>query len=192
MKSILCAMLLLVSPAFATIMQQRSNSKWTCSGTVTGGTLTCSQNFSTTGASDLIAVWTTWQSSATVTATVADGFGTYTSAVGPTQQPTQASGVPANAQIFYLQNIRGGIADTVTVTLTGPSGTSVPAFGMVMAEYSGLDTVNPLDSVSEAISNSGSPSGTLDSDTASPVNANLLVFGGGNSDNGSATAGLPW
>jgi len=85
-----------------------------------------------------------------------------------------------------------GGADTVTVTLTGLSGTSVPSFGMVMAEYSGLDTVAPLDSVSEAISNSGSPSGTLDSGTASPANANLLVFGGGNGDNGSATTGVPW
>jgi hypothetical protein len=141
----------------------------------------------------LIAVWTTWQSSVTLTATVADGFGNYASAVGPTQQPTQASGVPANAQIFYLKTTgTGGIMDTVTVTLTGPSGTPVPSFGMVMAEYSGLDTLNPLDSVSEAISNSGSPSGTLDSGTTSPANANLLVFGGGDSDNGSATTAVPW
>jgi hypothetical protein len=111
----------------------------------------------------------------------------YASAVGPTQQPTQASGVPAYAQLFYLKSTgTGGIMDTVTVTLTGPAGTVVPAFGMVMAEYSGLDTVVPLDSVSEAVSNSGSPSGTLDSGTASPANANLLIFGGGNIDNSNA------
>ena len=186
------AVLLLTAPAFSAISQQRAASSWTCSGTVTGGILQCQQIFTTTGRGDLIAVWTTWQSSVTLTATVADGFGNYTSAVGPTQQPTQASGVPANAQIFYLKNIGGNTQDTVTVTLTGPSGTSVPAFGMVMAEYSGLDTVSPLDSVSEAISNSSSPSGTLDSGTASPANANLLVFGGGNGDNGSATTGVPW
>jgi len=146
MKSALCALLLLASPAFATIMQQRSNFKWTCSGTVTGGMLQCQQNFTTTGPNDLIAVWTTWQSSVTLTATVSDTLPNtqYISAVGPTQQPTQASGVPANAQIFYLRSTGPvGGADTVTVTLTGLSGTSVPSFGMVMAEYSGLDTVAP-------------------------------------------------
>ena len=101
MKSTLCAILLLVSPAFATIMQQRSNSKWTCSGTVTGGMLQCQQNFTTTGPNDLIAVWTTWQSSVPLTASVSDTLTgiQYPSAVGPIQQPTQASGVPANAQI---------------------------------------------------------------------------------------------
>jgi hypothetical protein len=57
MKSTLCAILLLASPAFATIAQQRAASKWTCSGTVTGGMLQCQQSFATTGANDLIAVW---------------------------------------------------------------------------------------------------------------------------------------
>jgi hypothetical protein len=163
MKFALCAILLLASPAFATIAQQRNNFKWNCSGTVSGtsgtGTLTCPQNFTTTGSDDLIAVWTTWQSSVTLTATVADSFGSYAGAVGPTQQPTQATGVPANAQLFYLKSTgTGGIMDTVTVTLTGPAGTAVPSFGMVMVEYSGLDTVAPLDSVSEAISNATAPS----------------------------------
>jgi hypothetical protein len=190
-KLVSCIVLVLTIPASATIAQQRAASKWTCSGTVTGGTLTCSQSFTTTGANDLIAVWTTWQSSVTLTASVSDSLpGTqYKSAVGPTQQPTQASGTPTNAQIFYLPSTGNvGGADTVTVTLTGPASTSVPSFGMVMAEYSGLDTVAPLDSVSEAISNSTSPSGTLDSGTAAPANANLLVFGGGNTD---YIAGVP-
>jgi hypothetical protein len=57
MKATLCAILLLVSSAFATITQQRSNFNWSCLGTVTGGTLTCQQSFTTTGANDLIAVW---------------------------------------------------------------------------------------------------------------------------------------
>jgi hypothetical protein len=43
----------------------------------------------------------------------------------------------------------------------------------------------PLDSVSEAMSNSTSPSNALDSGTASPANANLLVFGAGVVDNAS-------
>jgi|SRR5580704_6286332 hypothetical protein len=107
-KFALCIVLLLTSPLSATIMQQRNNFKWTCSGTVGGtgiGTLQCQQSFSTTGANDLIAVWTTWQSSVALTATVSDTLtGTqYPSAVGPTQQPTQASGTPTNAQIFYLK-----------------------------------------------------------------------------------------
>jgi hypothetical protein len=180
------AVLLIALPASATIAQQRAASKWTCLGTVTSGILQCQQSFSTTGANDLTAVWTTWQSSGALTATVSDTFGNYLSAVGPTQQPTQASGTPTNAQIFYLPTTGtvGGLPDTVTVTLTGPSGTSVPSFGMVMAEYSGLDTVHPLDSVSESISSSAN--GTLDSGTTSPANANLLVFGAGNIDYGTA------
>jgi hypothetical protein len=96
MRSTLCAILLLASPAFATIAQQRAASKWTCSGTVTGGILQCYQSFTTTGSNDLIAVWTTWQSSVTLTASVSDTLTSirYTSAVGPTQQPTQASAYP--------------------------------------------------------------------------------------------------
>jgi hypothetical protein len=192
----LCVILLLATPALATIMQQRNAFKWTCSGTISGtsgtGTLTCYQTFSITNATDLIAVWTTWQSSVTLTATVYDSYqtppnvDTYVSAVGPTVQPTQASGTPTSAQVFYAKNIQtGGGADTVTVTLTGPAGTPVPSFGMVMVEYSGLDQNYPLDSVSEAISNSGSPSNALDSGTSSPANASLLVFGGGFIDYGS-------
>ena len=156
-KLVFCVVLALTVPSSATIAQQRSAFKWTCSGTVSGtvgtiGTLTCYQSFSTTGADDLIAVWTTWQSPVTLVATVSDTLTgeVYPSAVGPTQQPIQFSGTPTNAQIFYLPSTGSfGGADTVTVTLTGPATTVVPSFGMVMVEYSGLDTVAPLDSISE-------------------------------------------
>jgi len=151
----LCIILFFSVPAVATIAQQRSAASWGCAGTTNAvtGQITCTANFSTTGANDLIAVWTTWESAYTLTATVADSYPTqniYVSAVGPTVQPTQASGNgPTSGQIFYAKKIQGG-GDTVIVTLTiSPAqAVSVPSFGMVIAEYSGLDTVNPLDSVS--------------------------------------------
>jgi hypothetical protein len=59
----------------------------------------------------------------------------------------------------------------------------------VIVEYSGLDTNYPLDSVSAGYSTSGNPTGLLDSGTVAPGNSNLLVFGGGTSDNGTTGAG---
>lgn len=186
------AVFLAVLPAFATIAQQRNTFNWTCSGATntTTGKLTCPlPAFSTTGATDLIVVWITWQSATTLTASVSDNFAPpsqYTSAVGPTIQ--SASSMPMSAQMFYAKNILGG-AVTITVTLQGPipGGTSVPSFGVVAVEYSGLDTQYPLDSVSAGYSTSGNPTSLMDSGTVAPANSNLLVFSGGTSDN---TTGL--
>ena len=47
----------------------------------------------------------------------------------------------------------------------------------------------PLDSVSAGYSTSGNMTNLLDSGTVAPANANLLVFGGGTSDNGTAIGG---
>jgi uncharacterized repeat protein (TIGR03803 family) len=122
---------------------------------------------------------------------VQDSSNSYVSAVGPTVQSAASS--PTAAQIFYAKKTvsgSGGDILTVTYSVNGVP-TNANTSGCVFVEYQGADQNYPLDSVSEAISNSGSPSGTLDSGTASPANANLLVFGGGTSDitTGSANAG---
>lgn len=90
------AVFLAVLPAFATIAQQRNTFNWTCSGATntTTGKLTCPlPAFSTTGATDLIVVWITWQSATTLTASVSDNFAPpsqYTSAVGQPSSPLRA------------------------------------------------------------------------------------------------------
>jgi hypothetical protein len=185
-----CVALFLTLPAFATIAQQRSAYNWSCSGTTNSmGQISCQAVFTATGATDLIAVWTTWQSSVALAASVTDSSHLqYAIAVGPTLQ----SVTNASAQIFYLKNIGGG-ADTVTVTLQGPAsgGTSVPSFAMVIAEYSGVDTVNPLDSASSGLSASGNKTSLLDSGNVPPANQNLLLFAGGTSDTTyTLTAGI--
>jgi hypothetical protein len=193
-KLALVAVLLLALPALATIAQQRNASNWTCSGTTntTTGQISCSANFATTGANDLILVWATWQSSATLTATVTDSLSpayAYVSAVGPTVQ--SASSTPTSAQLFYAKNIVGSsVTNAVKVTLQGPipGGTSVPSFSVVIVEYSGLDQSYPLDSASAAYSNNGNATQTFDSGAVAPANGNILVFGAGTSDAGTASA----
>jgi len=143
----------------------------------------------------LLAVWTFWQSTSTYTAQITDsqnnGTGNppvFPSAIGPTLQ--SATSTPTSAQIFYAANITGsgvGHNDTVTVTFTCTStpticaSATVPSAGVVAVEYSGADQNYPLDSVSAGYSYS--VGGYMDSGTAAPANANLLVFGGGVNDN---------
>jgi hypothetical protein len=61
----------------------------------------------------------------------------------------------------------------------------------VFVEYQGADQNYPLDSVSAGYSTALNPTGILDSGTAAPANANLLVFGGGTTSytGGSVGAG---
>jgi hypothetical protein len=112
-----------------------------------------------------------------LTASVADSpsFGNnFVSAVGPTLQV----GSNTAAQIFYVAGLKspGTGLDTLTVTFSGSASTS----GCVFVEYQGADPKYPLDSVSAGYSyGAGS---LLDSGTAAPANANLLVFGGGTTD----------
>ena len=182
MKHALCAVLLFALPAVATISQRQSPvSQWNSSPQ--------SSCYGTSGSGyhsgDLIVVWTYWStgsSSNSLTASVTDHNNpnsSWISAVGPTLQLASN----AAAQIFYVASTAGSGSDLVTVAYSGSATTS----GCVFVEYQGADTVAPLDSVSEAISNSGSPSNALDSGTSSPANANLLVFGAGVVDN---TSGL--
>jgi len=181
MKHVLCAFLLFALPALATISQRQSpvsqfnsSASSTCSATLGSGYV----------AGDLIVVWTYWTTTGTnnLTASVGDSYlnGTgfppvYPSAVGPTVQSAASS--PVAAQIFYAKKTLSGIGgDLVTVTYSGSATTS----GCVIVEYQGADQSYPLDSVSAGY---GYSTGTLlDSGTAAPANANLLVFGGGTTD----------
>jgi hypothetical protein len=163
-KCILCVILVLAVPAFATIANVQSNAKWTCTGT--GGSITCQVTLTTqpTVTGHLLAVWTFWQSTSPYTASVSDSQnngvfnGTsfvYPSAVGPTLQSASNTG----GQIFYAANITGSGSgnDKVTVTFTCTStpticaSATIPSAGVVAVEYSGLDQNNPLDSVSKEI-----------------------------------------
>ena len=129
-------------------------------------------------------VWTYWTTSGAnnLSASVKDFYGNgvgsppfYSSAVGPTVQSAASS--PTAAQIFYAKDTTSGSGgDVVTVTYSGSASTS----GCVVVEYQGADRNYPLDSVSAGY---GYNAGTLlDSGTAAPANANLLVFGGGTTD----------
>jgi hypothetical protein len=169
-----CLVLLLASPVFAQIAKQQSAAKWNQTNTTM-----CQVPFGmNTGSNNLIVVWTSWQSTSTFTASVADNAAptnnTYYSAVGPTLQSVSNT----SAQIFYAKKISGG-ADTVTVTYSG----TVSSANCVIVEYSGADTMYPLDSVSAGYSYSGNPGNYFDSGTAAPANASLLVFGAGVVDN---------
>jgi hypothetical protein len=176
-RVVLAAMILLVcSPAWATITRVQSKANFTGSGT------TCAATFpANPSASDLIVVWTTWTPS-TVTLDplhpVTDSeSNSYSNAVGPTTQPTSL----VNSQIFYAKNIAGGSADTVTVKFTGPTTTC----SIVIVEYSGPDQNSPLDITSAATGTSSS----LDSGLATPTFANELVFGAGTVSSGTASVG---
>lgn len=199
-KCIFCAILLLTLPAFATIANVQSNASWTCTGT--GTSIMCPVTLTTypTVNHHMLAVWTFWESTSTYTASVSDSQnngiynGTiyvYPSAVGPTLQ----SASNASAQILYAADITGsgvGHYDTVTVTFTCVSSCgspSISAGGIVAVEYSGADTFYPLDSASAGYNYSGNPTTTMDSGTVAPANANILLFGGGTNDTGTATPG---
>jgi hypothetical protein len=189
-KCTLGVILLLTLPAFATISKVQSNAKWTCSGS--GSSITCFVTLGATTANNLLAVWTFWESTFPYTAGVGDlgtPSNTFYGAVGPTLQSVSNT----SAQIFYAKNINASSGgDTVTVTFTCPStcvSPTITAGGIVAVEYSGADQNYPLDSVSAGYSTSGNPTGLLDSGTVAPANANLLVFAGGTSDNGTAIAG---
>jgi len=139
---------------------------------------------------DLIVVWTFWSTGSSannLTASVTDNNNpnsNWVSAVGPTLQSASNTA----AQIFYVANTTGSGTDPVTVSYkVNGTLTNASTSGCVFVEYQGADTVAPLDSVSEAISNSAG--NLLDSGTVAPANANLLVFGGGTWDQGSLVAG---
>jgi hypothetical protein len=185
MKRVLCAIFVFVLPAFAAISQRQAPvSQWNSTSSST-----CSAQLgSNYQPGDLIVVWTFWATGSSpnaLTAGVSDSLNTYLSAVGPTVQPSASN---AAAQIFYVKSTANGSPPLIKVTyyLNGVQ-TNANTSGCVFVEYQGADIVSPLDSVSEAISTTANA--TLDSGTASPANASLLMFGAGTWDGGSLVAG---
>ncbi len=89
---------------------------------------------------------------------------TYALAIGPT------SGTGLRQSIYYAKNIAAG-SNTVTVAFS-----KAAAFVDVrVLEYSGLDTLNPLDKTAGA-AGSGT---TASSGAATTTSANELIFGAG-------------
>jgi len=100
-------------------------------------------------------------STATVNSVTDSNKNSYTLAVGPTMQGG------ASQSIYYAKNIVAGV-NTVTVTFNGAA--SYPDIRIL--EYSGLDTVSPVDVVASA---SGS-SATSSTAAVTTTNANDLIF----------------
>jgi hypothetical protein len=117
----------------------------------------------TAGNLNIVAVG--WNDTTSTVTNVADSRGNaYTLAIGPT------SGTGLRQSIYYARNIAAG-TNTVTVTFSAAA-----AFADVrILEYSGLDTVNPLDKTAGAVG-SGT---TASSGAATTTSANELIFGAG-------------
>jgi hypothetical protein len=132
-------------------------------------------------AGDLIVVVASWGNNLNATVSISDTLGnTYVSALGP----VNFGALPPNArqQIFYAKNIKGG-ANTVTATQNVGSNNF---FQLFIFEYSGADTISPLDAVSSATSNSGT---AMDSGSAITTYPNELIFGAGNIANAISDPG---
>jgi len=118
-------------------------------------------------AGDLNVVVVGWNDSTASVSSVTDTKGnSYVVAVGPTVQ----TGVATQA-IYYAENIAGAAAGGNTVTVTFTVAAVYP--DIRIAEYSGVDTVNPLDVGVGAQGNSA----TSNSGTVSTTNANDLLVG---------------
>src|SRR5579872_170682 len=118
-------------------------------------------------AGDLIVLGLTWFPSTLTVSSIVDTQGNSYVSVGP---PVIMSGEAQ--QIWYAKNINGG-ANTVTTTMSGSFSQSSD---MVMAEYSGVNTVSPLDVTS---SNSGTNGSVADSGSKATNFSNELIYGYG-------------
>jgi fibronectin type 3 domain-containing protein len=118
---------------------------------------------------DLNVVVVGWNDSTAAVGTVTDSSGNvYAHAVGPTVY----AGI-ATQSIYYAYNISGAAANTniVTVKFTGPA-----AYADVrILEYSGIDTVNPLDGAASAAAIGSSA--TASSGPGTTTYANDLLVG---------------
>ena len=116
-------------------------------------------------AGDLNIVAVGWNDTTSTVSSVTDSRGnTYALAIGPT------TGTGLRQSIYYAKNIAAG-SNTVTVAFS-----KAAAFVDVrILEYSGLDTLNPLDQTAGA-AGSGT---TASSGAATTTSANELIFGAG-------------
>ncbi|HXQ27297.1 MAG TPA: IPT/TIG domain-containing protein, partial [Candidatus Acidoferrales bacterium] len=109
-----------------------------------------------------------WNNATALISSVTDSKGNaYVLAVGPTVQ----AGVATQA-IYYAKNIASAAAGTNIVTVTFNAAASFP--DIRIAEYSGVDTVNPVDVVA---ANQGSTSSSS-SGAVTTTNANDLLVAG--------------
>jgi len=116
---------------------------------------------------DLNVVVVGWNDSTATVSSVMDTKGNnYVLAVGPTVQ----TGVATQA-IYYAKNIAGATASANSVTVTFSAAAAYP--DIRIAEYSGLDTVTPLDVSVGAQGNST----TSNSGAVTTTNANDLLMG---------------
>ena len=123
--------------------------------------------FAAQTAGDLNVVAVTWGDTTSTVSSVTDSKGNiYALAVGP----TKATGL--TSAIYYAKNIIAGGSNTVTVKFNQTAGWP----NVNVLEYSGLDTVNPLDVKAAAIGTGT----TANSGSATTTSANELIVGAGN------------
>jgi fibronectin type 3 domain-containing protein len=116
---------------------------------------------------DLNVIAVGWNDSAVTVASVTDSSGNvYTVAVGP----TVISGLESQS-IYYAQNIAAASANANTVTVTFAAAAAYP--DIRIAEYSGLNTVNPLNVTAASTGNSS----TSSSGAVTTTYANDLLVG---------------
>jgi len=120
-----------------------------------------------------------WNDSTAQVQSVTDTVGNaYSLAVGPTVQP----GVATQA-IYYAKNIVAATANQNTVTVTFTQ--AATSADVRIAEYSGLDTTNPLD-----VSTAAQGNGTLsDSGSVTTTNGNDLLVAANQVQTGTSGAG---
>ena len=120
-------------------------------------------------AGDLNVVVIGWGDTTSTITSVTDSAGnTYAPAVAPTQ------GTGLTQAIYYAKNIKASAANTNTVTVTFNAAPNAPDLRIV--EYSGLDTVSPLDG------NGVGASGTsiaMDSGSVTPISVGDMIIGAG-------------
>ncbi len=119
---------------------------------------------------DLNVVVVGWNDASTTITSVTDTKGNvYALAAGPTVQPGPAGGGGLSQAVYYAKNIVAAAANgnTVTVKLSA----AAPLVDVRILEYSGVDTVNPLDGSSAAVGNSA----TADAGPLTTTNANDLL-----------------
>ena len=117
----------------------------------------------TAGNLNIVAVG--WNDTTSTVTSVIDSRGnTYTLAIGPT------SGTGLRQSIYYAKNIAAG-SNTVTVTFNQ----AAVYVDVRVLEYSGLDTVSPLDVTAGAAGSGTSPN----SGSATTTTASELIFGAG-------------
>jgi len=140
----------------------QANSHETNSGTTDSVPFT-----SANSASDLIVVYVIW-SNGTSTASMSDARDNTYNAVSPA---TKWNGTQWSSQVFYAKNISAG-SNTVTATFSS----AINQFAVVyIHEYSGMDTINPLDVSTVATGTTKA----MNSGSVTTTNANDLIFGAG-------------